>query len=63
LCEIFSEAITQRLWLKLPPRLARRILGTLDPENLEEIISLLESFDLLSHDGATPPCFAPDYPA
>jgi radical SAM superfamily enzyme YgiQ (UPF0313 family) len=62
LCEIFSEAITQRLWLKLPPRLARRILGALDPENLEEIISLLESFDLLSHDGATLPCFAPDNP-
>ncbi|MEZ4599671.1 MAG: radical SAM protein [Syntrophotaleaceae bacterium] len=60
LYESFSDAITQRLWLKLPPHVARRLVDRLNLDNPEEILSLLDGFNLLSHAGAMPPCFSPD---
>lgn len=57
LIRAFANAIEQRVWLKLPKDLAREALAPHVSESLDEIIALLEEFEMLSNDGMQPPCF------
>lgn len=53
----FVSAIENRLWLKLPEKIAKKAFASLGETAVDEIVEQLRGFGMISSATAQPPCF------